>query len=67
MYDMEGIAKLVAEAKKDTDKPSLVMLKSTIGKGCPLVAGTAKAHGAPLGPEGIEAARKELGVPADAP
>ncbi len=66
MYDMEGIAKLVAEAKKDTDKPSLIMLKSTIGKGCPLVAGTAKAHGAPLGPEGIEAARKELGVPADA-
>ncbi|MCQ2981259.1 MAG: transketolase [Treponemataceae bacterium] len=66
MYDMEGIAALVAEAKKETCKPSLIMLKSEIGKGAPTVVGTAKAHGAPLGAEGIAAARANLGVPADA-
>lgn len=66
MYDMADIAKLVEQAKKEADKPTLIMLKSVIGKGCSLVAGTSKAHGAPLGDEGIATARKELGVPADA-
>ncbi len=66
MYDMEGIAALVADAKKETGKPSLIMLKSEIGKGAPTVVGTAKAHGAPLGAEGIAAARANLGIPADA-
>ncbi len=64
MYNMEEIAKLVAEAKKD-DRPSLIILKSTIGQGAPTVAGTAKAHGAPLGAEGIAAAKANLGIPAD--
>jgi transketolase len=61
MYDMAGIAKLVAEAKAETDKPTLIMLKSVIGKGSP-VAGTATAHGAPLGDENIVKAKTELGL-----
>ena len=61
MYDYDGIAKLVAQAKK-AGRPALVMLKSVIGKGAPTVAGTAKAHGAPLGPEGIAEAKKTLGL-----
>jgi transketolase len=61
MYDYDGIEKLVAQAKK-SGRPSLVMLKSVIGKGAPTVAGTAKAHGAPLGPEGIAEAKKTLGL-----
>lgn len=61
MYDMAGIEKLVAEAKKD-GRPSLIMLKSVIGKGAASVAGTAKAHGAPIGAEGIVEAKKSLGL-----
>ena len=61
MYDMEGIAKLVAEAKAETDKPTLIMLKSVIGKGSP-VAGTSTAHGAPLGDENIVKTKKDLGL-----
>lgn len=61
MYDTDGIEKLVAQAKK-AGKPSLVMLKSVIGKGAASVAGTAKAHGAPIGPEGIVEAKKSLGL-----
>jgi len=64
MYDVEGIVKLVADAKACADKPSLIMLKSIIGKGAPK-QGTADVHGAPLGAEGIIAAKKALGLPAD--
>jgi transketolase len=64
MYDVEGIVKLVADAKACADKPSLIMLKSVIGKGAPK-QGTADVHGAPLGAEGIIAAKKALGLPAD--
>ncbi|WP_314849088.1 transketolase [Treponema lecithinolyticum] len=64
MYDMEKIALLVEKAKAD-ERPSLIILESIIGKGAPTVAGTAKAHGAPLGADGIAAAKKELGLPLD--
>ncbi len=64
MYDMDEIVLLIEKAKKD-DRPSLIMLNSVIGKGAPTVAGKAAAHGAPLGKEGIEAAKKELGLPTD--
>ncbi len=64
MYDIEGIEKLVKEAKSCTDKPTLIMLKSVIGKGAPK-QGTADVHGAPLGAEGVIAAKKALGLPED--
>lgn len=64
MYDMDGIAKLVEQAKKD-DRPSFIILKSEIGKGAPSVQGSAKAHGAPIGQEGIILARQNLGIPED--
>ena len=64
MYDVEGIVELVKEAKKCKDQPTLIMLKSVIGKGAPK-QGTADVHGAPLGAEGIIAAKKKLGLPVD--
>ena len=66
MYDVEGIARLVEEAKKDGDRPTLIQLESVIGKGAPQKAGTAKVHGEPLGPEEAKAAKKGLGIPEDA-
>ncbi len=61
MYDYAGIESLVKQAKAD-GRPSLIMLKSVIGKGAASVAGTAKAHGAPIGAEGIAAAKTALGL-----
>ncbi|MBO8449844.1 MAG: transketolase [Spirochaetes bacterium] len=61
MYNIPEIEKLAAAARLDP-RPSLIMLKSVIGKGAPTVAGTAKAHGAPLGAEGVAAAKKALGL-----
>ncbi|MDR0597016.1 MAG: transketolase [Treponema sp.] len=66
MYDFEGIARLVAQAKGETVKPSLIILESIIGKGAPHKQNSADAHGVPLGPEEINAARSGLGIPAGA-
>ena len=63
MYNMKEIADLVNIAKNQ-DKPTLIILKSIIGKGAPK-QGTADVHGAPLGEEGCVEAKKALGLPAD--
>ena len=64
MYNPEEIIKLSEEAKKCTDKPTLIILKSVIGYGAPL-QGTADVHGAPLGADGVKTAKKTLGLPED--
>jgi transketolase len=65
MYDFDEIARLVNEAKAETRKPSIIILKSIIGKGSPAKQNTAEIHGAPLGPDEVAAARKNLGIPGD--
>jgi len=63
MYDMPGIMSLVEQAKRTADRPTIILLKSVIGKGAPTRAGTAKAHGEALGPEEAAGAKKAIGVP----
>ncbi len=63
MYDMPGIVSLVDQAKKTEDRPTIILLKSVIGKGAPTRAGTAKVHGEALGPEEAAGAKKAIGVP----
>lgn len=65
-YDTEGIRRAVNAAKKVTDKPTLILLRSIIGKGSPNMAGSHKVHGAPLGPDEIAKTRENLGLPKDA-
>jgi len=65
MYDFEGIASLVAKAKAETKKPSLIVLESIIGKGAPTKQGTSGVHGSPLGAEELAAAKVALGIPSD--
>jgi len=66
LYDADGVRRMVAAAKAETGKPSLVMLRSVIGKGAPTMQGSHKVHGAPLGPEEIARAKVAMGLPADA-
>lgn len=61
-YDADGIRRLVAEAKKEGARPSLIILSSTIGKGSPNKAGTHGVHGAALGDEEVALTKKTLGV-----
>jgi len=61
-HDPEAVAAAIAAAQ-DQDRPSLIACRTTIGFGAPSKAGTAKAHGAPLGEEEIAGARAALGWP----
>ncbi len=61
-YDVDGIRKMVGEAQAEKGKPTLVVLRSVIGKGSPNKAGTAGVHGAALGGDEIVLTKKELGV-----
>ncbi|MBE6354360.1 transketolase [Treponema sp.] len=62
MYNIGEIADLVRIAKAEENKPTLIILKSVIGKGAPK-EGTADVHGAPLGAEGCAEAKRNLGLP----
>jgi transketolase len=63
MYDLPALASLIEQARADQARPAIIKLTSVIGKGAPTRAGTAKAHGEPLGPEEAAAAKKAIGVP----
>ncbi len=60
---VEQIEAALTLAKSEKEKPSLIIVNSTIGFGSPL-AGTSKCHGAPLGEENIKLLRKNLGYKA---
>ena len=59
-HDVADIEKAFAAAMK-SDKPVLIDCKTTIGYGAPKKAGTAKAHGEPLGAEELAAAKAAIG------
>lgn len=58
--DLEAIAEAIEAAQKETDRPTLIEVKTIIGFGAPL-QGTSKVHGAPIGAEGVAAAKKAYG------
>jgi len=60
-HDVDALAAAIATAKTSTDKPTLIVCKTAIGKGSPNRANTAKAHGEPLGAEEINLTRAALG------
>lgn len=64
--DLDAMDKAIAEAKADTSRPSMIVIKTTIGYGSPNKQGTSGAHGAPLGADEIALTKKELGWEAEA-
>jgi transketolase len=59
-HDPESVAAAITAAQQ-SDKPSLIACRTTIGYGAPTKAGTAGSHGAPLGDDEIAATRKAIG------
>ncbi|WP_338452302.1 transketolase [Niallia oryzisoli] len=59
--NIEDITKAIEEAKMDQEHPTLIEVRTIIGYGSPNVAGTNKAHGAPLGVEEAKATKKAYG------
>ncbi len=62
-HDPAAIEAATKEALAVTDKPSIVICRTTIGCGAPKKQGTSSCHGAPLGAEEVAAARVQLGWP----
>lgn len=62
-HDLDAILKMAAEAEAETEKPTLIVLKSIIGKGSPGMQGKHKVHGTRLGPEEAARTRIALGAP----
>jgi transketolase len=60
-HDIDAVDQAIVQAKQSVDKPSIIICKTTIGKGAPTRAGTAKAHGEALGVEEIQRTRDALG------
>ncbi len=57
--DVEAIDAAITLAKADKRRPSLIIVRSTIGYGSPK-AGSADCHGAPLGADGVAETKKNL-------
>jgi transketolase len=63
--DLEAIARAL-ESFKLHGGPMMIVIRSIIGYGAPKKAGTASAHGEPLGPDEVKAAKAAYGWPVDA-
>lgn len=70
--DVDAIDAAINAAKAETAKPTIIIIKTIIGYGSPNKANSSKAHGSPLGPDEVSAAKANLGwtaepftVPAD--
>ena len=62
-HDIDAMDRAIAEAKRSAEKPTLIIAKTTIGKGAPNRQGTAKVHGEALGNDEIAATREAIGWP----
>jgi len=60
-HDRAAIEKAINMAMEKGDSPTLVCCKTRIGRGAPNKENTGSAHGAPLGPDEIAAAREAMG------
>ncbi|NQV21670.1 MAG: transketolase, partial [Rhodospirillales bacterium] len=61
-HDQEAVAGAIAAAQQ-SDKPTLIACRTTIGFGAPNKQGTSGSHGAPLGEDEVAATRKALDWP----
>jgi transketolase len=63
-FDVDAIVAAVEVAKAD-ERPSLIIVRTTIGHGLPSVEGTEEAHGSPPGWDEIATAKQNVGWPVD--
>jgi len=59
--DLDAIDAAIRGARAETAKPSLIVVKTTIGFGAPNKSGKSDAHGAPLGADELSATKAALG------
>jgi transketolase len=62
-HDRGGVEAALRAAIAEESRPSIVLARTTIGKGAPTKEGTAKTHGEPLGPDEVKRAKEAAGWP----
>jgi len=65
--DVDAISKTIAAAREEESRPSLISIRTHIGYGSPKKQDTFGVHGSPLGPEEVQATKKNLGWPLEPP
>src|SRR5690606_32849905 len=63
--DLDALTAALAAAERETDRPSLIQVRSHIAFPAPNAQDTAKAHGAPLGEDEVRAAKERMGLDPD--
>lgn len=63
--NIEAIGEAIQKAREETDRPSLIEIRTHIAYGSPNKHDTAVAHGKPLGEDEVELTKKNLGWPPD--
>ena len=59
--DLDAIQNAIKSAEEETNRPSLIKIRTHIGYGSPNKQDTAEAHGSPLGEEEIRLTKRKLG------
>jgi transketolase len=65
--DLPAVERALREAQQVADRPSLIVARTVLGYGAPHKQGTYHAHGSPLGPDEVRAAKEALGWPVEPP
>ena len=65
--DLAAIEAALSAARSETRRPTLIRVRTIIGFGAPHKQNTFEAHGSPLGPDEVKAAKENLGWPLEPP
>ncbi len=65
--DLAALERAMRAARDEKERPSLVVVRTVIGYGSPKKAGSYHAHGNPLGPDEVKAAKENLSWPLEPP
>ncbi|MEO8432314.1 MAG: transketolase [Acidobacteriota bacterium] len=59
--DLDALDHAIAAAVAEVSRPSLIVIRTTLGYGSPNKGGTSEAHGSPLGADEVVRTKKALG------
>jgi transketolase len=65
--DVEVIERALRAARNETDRPSMILVRTHLGYGSPNKQDTYEAHGSPLGEEEVKLTKENLGWPVEPP
>jgi transketolase len=63
--DLAALDRALQNAQTRADQPSIILARTIIGYGAPHKQNTSEAHGSPLGPDELRAAKENLGFPTE--